>query len=337
MAKVMIAAAQAAGFFSLQGRIEKAGSYSLSLPEGAVNIGGNGQGYLLASQQNWNPLDQANRDDSFVSFSLGDDCYVYAVQGDDGYAKWLASKNATYPNGYDENNSRKLGGFHYGRIRPASQRYNANFVCQIEIVGNSAWDLAHRPSCDPTGMVEIVPGRLWCDIYLSSAGPGAWPDISSQSRLGLPAITGVSGYSYFDYSRIASNSGKRLPAYTEWLVAAYGVPQGAAGSRADTGDMSGYGFDCVSCVNVDQPSGNIFQVCSDMYNADGTYAYHDDLDKGADAEYSHGQYYGSGWRQFVAGGHWNYSSQAGSRFVTLHYSPWAVLTSGGFRCVCDSL
>ncbi|SDK32519.1 hypothetical protein, partial [Billgrantia gudaonensis] len=70
--------AQAAGFASLFGHIEKGTGDTLHIPEGMLNIGGNGLGFLLDSRANWDPA--ANSDGSFSSLALGDDIYLYAVR-----------------------------------------------------------------------------------------------------------------------------------------------------------------------------------------------------------------------------------------------------------------
>ena len=335
---VVIAAAQAAGFVSLMGSITKGVGNTVNLPEGMINIGGNSHGYLLSSQINWDPVASANRDTSFTALALGDDIYIYGVQSTGGYAQWIASKNATYPDGYTAANSRKVGGFHVGRTRPSSQRYNGTYVCPIEIVWNSCWDLQHRPTMAPEGMAEIYPGQ-WMFIYLASAGSGAWPDVVPVSRYNATPITGSEGYSYDDYHRLAAKAGGCIPSYGAWKQAAYGVPQGATGQagRINTGLMTGYGFDCISCLNIDQPSGNIWQLCADTYDrseaADG---WKNTLNTGQDGAFGHGQFYGTSLRVLIAGGSWDHVAESGARCVNSSNAPWSVTSNVGFRVACGS-
>lgn len=330
--------AMAAGFIAMDQYISKGAGDTLNLPDGMANIGGNGKGYLLASQTDWDPT--ANSDGTVTSLALGDDIYVYAVQDPSGVAQWVASKNATVPDGYTADTSRKIGGFHYGRVRPLSEAFNAGAALSQQIIPNSCWDLNHRPKCDPTGMVEIIPGALWADIYLASEDGAAWPETVPLSEYNAVPLTGTEGYAYYDYTRLARNAGKRLPTYSEWLAAAYGTPQGAAsaGGRVNTGQHGDYGFECVSCLNVDQPSGNIYQVGSEhfdrQHDSDG---WNDNLNAGKDSGSDHGQWYGSQLRQIRFGGYWGDGAEAGARAVHLSYAPWSVNSITGLRAVCDSL
>src|SRR5690606_40667701 len=67
-------------------------------------------------------------------------------------------------------------------------------ISPTQIVPTSVWDLGHRPKCDPTGMVEVIPGRLWVDIYLNSEDGQPWPNTVPLSRFGAMPLTGTEGY-----------------------------------------------------------------------------------------------------------------------------------------------
>jgi len=335
----IIIPASAAGFFSLFGYIEKGTGDTLNLPEGMVNIGGNSKGFLLESSANWNPALPVNNDGGFTSLALGDDVYIYATQQASGIAGWIASKNSTVPTGFTADNSRKIGGFHFGKVRTMADAYSAAASLPTQIVPNSCWDLKHRPKCDPTGMVEVIPDQLWVDIYLASEDGAAWPDSLPLSIHSATPITGTDGYSYFDYTRLVRNAGKRMPDYNEFVMFAYGVPQGATGAtgRQNTGNHAGYGFECVSCLNVDQPSGNVYQVSSHFFDRDIGTGWKNDLNTGKDAAKSHGQWYGGQFRTAIFGAYWSDAGEAGARSVYLSSDPWGVGTNVGFRGVCDSL
>lgn len=326
--------AQAAGFVSLFGRISKGSGSSLNLPEGMANIGGNGKGYLLASATNWDPL--AHDDGSVTALAMGDDVYIYAVQDPSGIANWISSKNSTVPTGYTANNSRKIGGFHYGRVRPMTQRYTSAYSCPTGIIPNSCWDLQHRPTCDPTGMMEL-PNGVWLSIYLLSAGTGSWPENTLVSRYNAVPVTGTEGYMYQDYNSLLVNSGMRLPTWNEWQAGAYGVPAGATGQpgRINTGQMTGYGFDCVSCYGMDQPSGNVYQLCADKtgYGSGWVNGW---ASQGPDGAYSRGQVYGT-FLVNLAGAYWSNAALAGGLAASLTNAPWFVTSTVGVRGACDSL
>jgi hypothetical protein len=184
--------------------------------------------------------------DTGTAFVFGSDYYVYLCDdGLDGVFK--ISLNATYPSGYTADNSRKIGGFHYGMIR----RVNSNYVpvdsngtlfgtawktyTAIGIIQNSVWDLKNRPICSPEGMVKI-DANFWADIYLSSAAEAISFQTATnglhvaggklQSKFGGTPVTGTEGCNQYNFNELAMRSGKRLPRFAEWLQAAYGNPEG---------------------------------------------------------------------------------------------------------------
>lgn len=286
------------------------------------------------------------------SLTLGTNYFVYAVQ-QSGAIGFVLSANSTYPSGYSAATSRKIGGFHYGRVRTVAQAYDRNAALAVQVVPNSVWDLLHRPRCDdPTGMVEINKG-LWMDIYLSSEDGTGWPSTIAMSQYNATPLTGTELYSYYDYQRLARNAGKRLPSYSEWLQAAWGVPEGAsnAGARIATGGVgfalpggnpssSQYYF--VSCQGIDQPAGNLYQVCAvfmDMYNgttaANGAYAQ-TSVDQGKSSQ-AQGSVYNQSMKLLIAGGYWSDGPAAGARCANLAHAPWNVFAGVGLRCVSDSL
>ena len=283
--------------------------------------------------------------------TLGTDYYVYAVHSGAGIA-FVLSANTTYPTGYSAGTSRKIGGFHYGRVRALANRYNRNAVLPVQVVPNSVWDLFNRPRSAPEGMVKVA--NLWVDIYLSSENGAAWPDTAPLSKYNATPLSGTEGYSYYDYGQLAGNAGKRLPRYAEWLRAAFGVPEGSVGgsARIATGG-AGYTlpgasspassqYYWVSCYGLDQPSGNLWQACADyfdMYNgttsANGAYSW-TNITTGKDGDVQ-GSIYAQFARQLIAGGRWGDGAGAGGRCAGLSDPPWNVGTSVGLRCVSDSL
>lgn len=335
-----IIAAESPGHVQLMGQIEAAADNLLDVPPGSVNIGGAGYGYVLNERLDWDPFAEENQDGSLDGIDVGTDVYLYVFQQSDGRAGLIASTNITVPGGYTESDSRRIGGFHYGRVRTLAQAFDAGASLSVQIVPNSVWDLTHRPKCDPTGMVEIIPGRLWADIYLSSEDGTAWPDTVPLSAYNATPLSGTEGYARgLEYPRLARNAGKRLPTYSEFLMFAYGVPQGAtgAGGRVNTGQHSDYGFEAVSCLNVDQPSGNLWQVTSHYYDRSTASNWYDDLNAGKDSAENHGQWRGGEFRMALVGGNWDYAAEAGARCVHLSNAPWHVHDATGLRAVCDSL
>ena len=113
-------------------------------------------------------------DYSVAANRAGLDFYVYAVQPSSGSApEFVLSVNATIPDGYTADNSRKVAGFHclcedVGTIAG----HALTGYLQGDILPESVWDLFHRPISDPEGMVWSEKAGIWVDIYLAS-GTGA--------------------------------------------------------------------------------------------------------------------------------------------------------------------
>lgn len=347
--------AMGAGHFEMMGSIVAAGAMRLDVPEGILNIGGNGKGYVLPPLVDWDPTAVANQDGSLDGLALGDDVYLYAVQGDDGRAGLVASTNITVPGGYTAATSRKIGGFHYGRVRTVAERYNTAIVPTVQIVPNSVWDLGHRPTCDPTGMVEVIPGALWADIYLASEGSGTWPENIPVSRYGVQPIRD-DVYARVDFHLLARNAGKRLPTVEEFLTYAEGAPQGNDGNNdtawsatTNTGPTTTGGVaKAVSMFNVVDAAGNLWDWLDDHYDVgfESRAAWSTEIvNVGKDAGYARGQMYtyvyGTGdtssWRGWLGGGLFIDGVCCGARCLHSNALPWSASGGVGLRCVCDAL
>ena len=347
----IIVPAQAAGFASFWGQISKGAGDTLNLPEGMLNIGGNGKGYLTSQEVDWNPYLAANNDGSFSAVTLGDDIYIYACQDPSGTAKWVASKNTTVPTGYSADSSRKVGGCHVGRYRAVANRYDTAYVPAVQILPNSCWDLQHRPTCDPTGMVEVVPNRLWVDIYLNSEGAGVWPENIPLSKYGATIIRDTI-YSRSDFHQLVSNAGKRLPTPEEFLRYAEGAPAGLDGSNdqawsatTNTGPTAAGGVaKAVSQYGVVDAVGNVWEWLDahyDLGDSNGSvtpYAWDATVvNVGKDAAMPRGSVYRYAWRSFIGGGYWSDGVSCGARCLHSGATPWDAHGDVGLRGVCDSL
>lgn len=349
---IFVQPSAAAGFASFLGSITAGVGDTLNVPEGQVNIGGNGKGYLIDAHANWSPLATGNHDGSVTALTLGANLYLYACAHESGVAKIVASLNATYPSGYTAQNSRKIGGCHIGRIRGVANRYNLACVPVVGIVPNSCWDLQHRPTCDPSGMVEVIPGALWADIYLNSEGSGVWPENIPVSAFGaMPLRDDI--YSRTDFHQLARNAGKRLPTAEEWLCLAEGAPQGAdanndyAWSRTtNTGPTTtGAVAKSVSELNLVDTVGNLWEWIDSHYDLNtGAYVWLTaSVNVGKDSSIPRGQTYtsaasgASGWRAWLGGGDWVAGARCGARCLGSTALPWAAGGNVGLRCVCDAL
>ena len=336
------------GCFSMNGQISAAGATTLNIPECLVNIGGNGYGYFLQPQSNWSVVDPTHHDGTLTTLTLGDDISLFSVDANNGTsdAKLIASKNAVFPNGYDASNSRKIGGFHYGRVRPIGNRYDLAYTPSIQIVPNSVWDLKHRPTCDPSGMVEIVPGGFWADIYLNSEGAGTWPENVPVSKYGVMPIKD-DVYARTDFHLLVRNAGKRLPTVEEFLTYAEGAPAGQNGNNTyawsanfnagptTTGDVD----KSVSMFNVVDAVGNLwdwldghFDLGGNNYNQDFSVA-----NVGKDSTMPRGSVNHVSWRCFIGGGVFYDGEHCGSRYIHSGAAPWEANSVVGLRGICNAL
>ena len=112
--------------------------------------------------------------DTGETFEAGRDYCIYLCGPDEqGGASLVVSLNASFPVGHTADNSRKIGGFHTLCADAGSiANHPLSGLRAGEILPASFWDLTHRPTCSPAGMVYIKELDFWADIYLQS-GSGA--------------------------------------------------------------------------------------------------------------------------------------------------------------------
>jgi len=100
--------------------------------------------------------------------AAGKDYYVYACDNS-GALDFLISLNSSYPSGYSASTSIKIGGFHTLCVNVGTISGHAlTGLTASSVLPDSVWDLKHRPTCSPEGMVYCSNVHLWVDIYLSS-------------------------------------------------------------------------------------------------------------------------------------------------------------------------
>ena len=326
--------ADSPSFFNFKGHIEKSAADEITIPPLALRI----------DRQNLKKetdtiLTAADSDGSFVSFTLGENYYIYALQPSSGAEPdFVISVNSTYPDTYTENNSRKIGGFHYGRIRTTAQRYNDTASIDVNILPNSVWSLNYRPYCDPTGMVKV--SNFWADIYLASEGAGTWPDTELVSEYNANPVSGIQNYNWYDFARGFSNANKRMLDYQEWVQAAYGSPEGhdgdnnAAWSATSNSDRTETGTveQAVSCYNLVDCAGNLWETLN-TFGGSSSGSWNDSLRTGKDSGFQLGEIYSS-IRMAIAGGYRSNGTDCGSRTLYLHYGPSSVYAHIGSRGAC---
>jgi hypothetical protein len=343
-------------FFNVFSRLRKNGSSNeILVPPFRVIL--DGEEYFTTSEETLGVADL----DTGAAFVFGSDYYVWAGVPASGKTPVLKiSLSATTPAGLTT--PKIIGGFHYGKIR------NSITISDVSdgLVPNSCWDLKHMPKCyllglaDPStyqigGMVEVVTGSLWVDIYLVSDGGGGGFGRMGFSKINQLPLSGTDGLCWYDFAIRAKNVGKRMLNYSEWTQAAIGSPQGIDGSNAngwtktsntarvktaateaadaDADYINAYN---TSLLNVRDCVGNLWEWLADAAGQSNT-GWVNSLDVGElSADTNFGQRYGV-TICLLAGGSWNDGVYAGSRAVYAYRGPWNVLSTDGSRFACDSL
>ncbi len=295
--------------------------------------------------------------DGGASFEVGKDYCIYIcdpTDGDDTDSTpevYVISKNTTIPAGYTASNSRKIGGFHYGKIRGVNAKWEpissggvvkgSGWESNVSdgIIPNSVWTLQHRPTCDPSGMVYIGP--FWADIYADSDdGNGGL-----KSTYGVVPITGTEGLNWYIANERAMRVGKRLPSYAEWCKCAYGSPQGNDGDNVNAWSKTtntarttgGAVANAVSSKNCRDCVGNVWEWVDELLHdpTAATGGWYDVMPTdGVGQIYT---YSNTALHALVCGGNWSDGVHAGSRAVVCNAYPWGVSTHLGVRAVCDAL
>lgn len=201
--------------------IYASGANELTVVEGCV-IAVGGAGIFKTA----NTIITAANLDAGSAFAVGKDYYVYICDSriDSADEKYVISLNSTYPTGWNATNSRKIGGFHYGRCRKVDsnlQPLNGSSVIfgtgwesavSNGIVPRSVWTLGHRPKCSPEGMVYLG-GGTWVDIYLNS-DDGANTYNNKLGKTDAEYTAAVDNGSYGNF--VKDSAGYGLAQWTYW-------------------------------------------------------------------------------------------------------------------------
>ena len=355
-----VVAAHAAGFYSASGIYSKGTGDTVNIPEGYINIGGNGHGYVIEAVTNFNPLTAGNNDETFSSFAVGQNYFCYACQQSTGIAKIIFSINSTYPDGYTADNSRKVGWFHYGRVRAVNddnvpintseEPYGSGWKTNVSngIVPNAVCCLLNRPSSGNVGLAKV--GNQWVYIYLASQNIA--PSISNyklaagsaKSAYNATPLSGTEGLSGYNFNELAKRTNEHLLTYDDWCQASEGSPQGEDGNNtyayaatANTGRAATGSVEyAISAYNIVDCVGNLWEWLATYSNNHSTTSWGwVNPESGGEL----GQLYlpnSTGLAQWITGGSWNNGLIDGSQCVSLNSCPWNVNTTFGCRFKCDS-
>lgn len=265
----------------------------------------------------------------------GKDIYIYACQPVDISATnpiLTLSLNSTVPDGYNADNSRKIGGFHClcANVGTISGHTLSGYVAG-DILPQSVWDLIHRPKCSPEGMVYIPEVDIWMDIYLNS-----WDGSKLVSVNGGTTADGASTKKFHgeQFVERLADIKKRLPWRYEFQVAAKGSNEGTnitGSTDANTtgGHVDTAGRRMISNYGLEDACGFLWQWASDV-GVNGSSGWNDSVYNSGVDDQSYGRSYGTLYRAQL-GGLWYNGSDCGSRSVVVHNASAAVDSSRGGR------
>ncbi|MFA7175257.1 MAG: hypothetical protein WC340_17925 [Kiritimatiellia bacterium] len=266
--------------------------------------------------------------DTGTALAPGKDYYVYVCDEADGTASVVVSLNSTYPNGYSEDSSRKIGGFHTlcADVGTISGHDLSGYVAG-DILPASVWCLTHRPECEPEGMVWSEKAKIWVDIYMQS-GVG-------ENTASAYGATMTDSRTWLDFVDDLAAVGKTLLHDPEFQVIAAGSNEetnivgssdpGTTGGHTDTA-----GRRMISDIGCEDCCGVMYQWLVDQsYRGDGTWSYGwTDLPGDKGSLNSQGAY---GDAKLLAGGDWLSATRCGSRCRFANSSRWFTYTSLGGR------
>lgn len=246
--------------------------------------------------------------DDGVALQVGKDYYIYLVLNAPSEAQPLytadikVSLNSTYPEGYSADTSRKIGGFHTlcAAVGTIAGHWLSGFNAG-DILPASFWDLSHRPTCQPEGMVYVKELDFWCDIYLQS-GSG----VNTKSVFGGTTTDSQTKSQHVeDLFRV----GKTPLQDEEFQCAAEGSNQGtniqnSADPVTTGGHVDKAGRRMVSNYGLEDCCGALWQwLAGWSYGSNQTAAYVSDGGKGQIYQVN----------ALLAGGHWASGAYCGSR------------------------
>lgn len=285
-----------------------------------------------------------------VTFSVNTAVSMPALTGGSDYSVWVKtdgtavavvdsfSSPATAPAA----GAKKIGGFHYGLVAPATTPAGGSFsttgftttggnmvwtqtdVDRIAGINEfSIWDLAWGCRGEQYGMAMDPQTGAWLAIYFCSTNHIANgiskynTDVASGSVLPrIPLVYGGNGtttygqLSYYEAVEIAASHGLRLPTYPEFASAMFGVTEGQSlgGSSVTipaTARQAGY----TSRIGIEQATGH--QYAAGPFHSVGGSGW---------AGVGRGSFYGSsGYALF--GGYRGEASASGSRAASFGNSP----------------
>jgi hypothetical protein len=278
--------------------------------------------------------------------AAGKDYYVYACDSA-GTLVFKTSLATTFPDGFDANTSRKLGGFHTLCVGVGTiAGHTLTGYAAKDILPQSIWDLKHRArNQNNAGMVYDPKSRIWVDIYLAS-GTGA-------STLSVNGGTISDTRNWMNFVDDGGAVGKRLLTDPEFqMIAAGSNEETNITGDADPGTTSGHvdsaGRRMISNIGCEDCCGALWQwLTESAAHYVGTTAYWGNLPGGKGSIYT---IFGADpgttevdnsdvgmETKLIAGGYWADAAAAGSRSRIASDYRWRTNTNLGARFASEPL
>ena len=189
--------------------IYASGANELTVVEGCV-IAVGGAGIFKTA----NTILTAANLDAGSAFAVGKDYYVYICDSriDSADEKYVISLNSTYPTGWNATNSRKIGGFHYGRCRKVDS--NLQPLNGSSVIFGTGWESAVRGTQLKIGndiaYANYIEDKIVNEDYSPAAVLG---ELKAQGKEGDFSVTVcvTTLYSYIDKGIFLKLSNKNLP------------------------------------------------------------------------------------------------------------------------------
>jgi hypothetical protein len=286
----------------------------------------------------------------------GTDYYVY-VLSENGF---IISANKVNPSGYTTDNSKLIGGFHYGLIpeneAPTGNKTADDMTSINGINKYSFWDLKFRPISNPEGMVYI--GGKWYDIYLLNSEHivngtskanltiAAGTTDYGRARPKIPLEYGGDGnvdygsFKWFHTTEIAKSHSKELISYEEFMAIAYGVNEGKSSSTDGYETVAGkieHYSELTSKYGIEQATGVQYlwgkDVGGNRDEGSTAWAWRDKTDQRGNIYALHNNHITA----VLLGGNRGKGVNAGSRASSWSDYVWDSRWNIGCRFACDHL
>ena len=260
----------------------------------------------------------------------GKDFYLYATT-----SGLKLSDNSTVPTGFDASTSRKIGGFHCLCLSVGTiSGHTLTGFLTGDILPSSIWDLRHRPTCGPEGMVYSDQADIWADIYLQSG--------TAATTASANGATITDTRVWMDHVDDLAAVGKRLLWDAEFQVISEGSNQktniaGSADPVTTGGHVDTAGRRMISNIGCEDCCGAMLQWLLDQgYRNDdasylGTLSWYTLPGNKGSIYKQGGTGGGTGDVKLLAGGHWSNGTYCGSRSRDASNYRWFAYTTIGAR------